>query len=79
MLRDTMESRAATGPQTMHALPTEPLEILLYARGEVEQTVCRDDEAPSIVWIRNILDEGIAFFRAEAAKVSPREPQKSRD
>jgi hypothetical protein len=74
MLCDTMENRAATGCRRMRPLPTEPLEILRHALGEVEQTVCPDDEAPSVVWIRNILNEGIAFLRAEAARVSPTEP-----
>ena len=54
MLRDTMESQATTGRQSMPALPTEPLEILRYALSEVDQTVCREREAPSIVSVSHI-------------------------
>ena len=46
MLRDTMESQAATGRQSMPALPTESLEILPYALREVDQTVCRERGSP---------------------------------
>ncbi|MDR3797485.1 MAG: hypothetical protein P4K93_05010 [Terracidiphilus sp.] len=53
--------------QTMRALPTDPLEILLYALGEVEQTVWHDDEFPSLVGVRNILNGGITLLRAGAA------------
>jgi hypothetical protein len=73
---DTTQNRAVPGCRRMRPLPTEPLEILRYALGELEQTACPDDEAHSTVWIRNILNEGIAFFGAEAAGVSPREPLK---
>ena len=70
MLRDTMEMHAATGRQTMRPLPTEPLEILRYALSEVEQTAYPGDEVPSIVWIRNILNEGITHLKAEPPSVS---------
>ncbi|MDR3753132.1 MAG: hypothetical protein P4K78_04740 [Terracidiphilus sp.] len=63
----TMESQAAVSRQTMRALPTDPLEILLYALGEVEQTVWHDDEFPSLVGVRNILNGGITLLRAGAA------------
>ena len=55
MRRDTRETYAATGRQTMRPLPTEPLEILGYALSEVEQTVCPADEVTSIVWTWDIL------------------------
>jgi len=74
MLHNTMESWADTSRQTMRALPTEPLEILLYSLGELEQTVRPDDETLSLVRVRNTLNEGIAFLRAAADRVSPREP-----
>jgi hypothetical protein len=74
MLRDTMESQATTGRQSMPALPTEPLEILRYALSEVDQTVCREREAPSIVSVSHILIEEISFLEAKAARVNRTEP-----
>jgi len=71
-MHGTMESQADVSCQTVRALPTEPLEILFYALGEVEQTMRHDDESPSLVWLRDILNEGIASLIAGAAKVSSR-------
>ena len=66
---DTTERRLLTGRQ--HPLPTGPLEILRYALNQVEQTAYPDDEVPSIVRTRNILNEGIIFLKAEAPTAIP--------
>lgn len=69
-LRDTVETGAAIGRcrQPMSALPTEPDAILRYAFSELQKTMCREDDPPSIVHVRHILNEGIAFLKAEAAR-----------